>query len=111
MGCDPFSYVINLHWDQHLKKKCATCQKMIMRPRFRKHLQECRVGASSGHEVNTVSSDEEESVDDNGKKLNKHKNSNEQEEIIVEPRTESNAISPSLSMKVENESYDLNESK
>ena len=36
-----------------------------------------------------------------------HKNSNEREEIIFEPRTESNAISPSLSMKVENESYDL----
>ncbi len=84
-----------------------------MRPRFRKHLQECKSGASSSsHEVNNVSSDEEEeSADDNGKKLNKHKNSNEQEEIIFEPRTESNAISPSLSMKVENESYDLNESK
>ena len=62
-----------------------------MRPRFRKHLQECRVGASSSHDVNNVgdsnvSSDEEESADDNGKKSNKHKNSTEREEIIFEPR-------------------------
>ena len=88
-----------------------------MRPRFRKHLQECKVGASSSHEVDNVgdsnvsSDEEEESIDDNGKKSNKHKNSNEREEIIFEPRTESNAISPSLSMKVENESYEFNESK
>ena len=121
IACDPFSYVINLHWDQNLKKKCTTCQKMIMRPRFRKHLLECKVGTTS-HSNNAsnvfdsnVSSDEEagdETINEkNAPKANKNKSSNDQEDIIFEPRTESNAISPSLSMKVENESYDLNESK
>lgn len=122
IACDPFSYVINLHWDQSLKKKCSTCQKMIIRPRFRKHLLECKAGVSSmlndpnNMGDSNMSSDE---VDDdlinnnekNTQKSTKYNSSNDQDDIIFEPRTESNGISPSISMKVENESFGLNESE
>ena len=116
LGCDPYSYVINLHWDRSLKKKCATCQKMIVRPKFDKHVAECKLNTSQSNEsssqnadfeVNQGSGDEEEGeeteeVEEDVRNAKKKAS----EEIIFEPRTEPCAISPSLSMKVENESFE-----
>ena len=125
LGCDPFSFVINMYWDQVLKKKCKCCQKMIARPKYHKHMAECQSqmsprkqahisygGDSEGGADDDYNTGDTSTTDASSKTLAKsNENSNDQEIIIFEPRTEAPHTSPSLSMKVENESDDLNESK
>ena len=114
LGCDPFSFVINMYWDQVLKKKCKNCQKMVARPKFRKHLSECQLATAVNQHKNDSEgefNDDNSNTDFSNKTNTKSsENSNDQEIIIFEPHTETRE-SPSLSMKVENESDDLNESK
>ena len=42
LSCDPFSFILNLHWDSTVQKRCENCQKIFTRPKFRKHILSCR---------------------------------------------------------------------
>jgi hypothetical protein len=70
-GCDPFVYLINLHWDQVIQKQCTNCSSVVKRGKYQKHLEKC---LKSKHALEI----EESSQHDLG---------SEQEIIIFEPCT------------------------
>ena len=82
LGCDPYAYLVNLHWDQSLNKKCVDCGGVFLRQKLRKHALECRaksvavVEANSFSPVQDLNTVKEEAVNQ----------SHEQEIIIFEPR-------------------------
>ena len=42
LNCDPTAYLINLHWDKELKKKCANCSHVYSRPAYKNHVNSCQ---------------------------------------------------------------------
>jgi hypothetical protein len=40
-ACDPFSYLLNLHWDQTLEKRCSNCQSVFSREKYLNHVSNC----------------------------------------------------------------------
>lgn len=61
LGCDPFAYVLNLHWDQTIQKRCEHCSGVFNRQKYRKHVLSCPATAHKTEEPPaTAQADESE---------------------------------------------------
>lgn len=87
LGCDPYAYLVNLHWDQSLHKKCADCGGVFLRQKLRKHALECKAKSVAVVEAARSSYSPVQDLNLNPVKEETVSQSHEQEIIIFEPRT------------------------
>ena len=54
-ACDPFAYLLNLHWDQTMEKRCSNCQSTFARDKYLNHVLQCDIAKSekSSDEIET----------------------------------------------------------
>lgn len=78
-GSDPFAYIINYYWDQNLPKKCAKCDLILTRTKYRKHVLSCSVGSNNSMDLETL--------DDKTSRVNDENYISNEEKPIIKSET------------------------